>query len=410
MNEEEKLANIALLMKRGRVDEIQLFMSQQSGAKEDEQFTSYIDELIRSKKMSRAKIAAQIGLSKDYMYKVLRGDKKTSERDYIIAICISMKATLLETQKALRLYPFPILDISDERSTIIMAAIQTGVEWYTLNEWLEKAGYPLLKVSPDMPSAKIGPVRSTVLYQDMINSNADEGRKPSTQRRFIKMKKSEPFVVAEHFGNAPFDFFYMAELELTADDGRRVYTRACFWPDGTSAYMLCSRSVQEVEIDEDEPLELYESLEDASISEYFPYFLELDRLTDQKAVETMAVVRDTKNYGLRISGHFTNDGIMMYGEAYNAQCPELNEYIQIRQTPTGYIYSASRKSYYMQMELEGLEDIYRMCFGVIEKPLYLFEIKTLDDLGPYEHYRESFEIMLGYMKRQFNDEQEREEC
>ena len=44
-----------------------------------------------------------------------------------------------------------------------------------------------------------------------------------------------------------------------------------------------------------EPLEAYESLEEAASSQFFKWFLELDRETDAKVLETMRQIDDTSD-------------------------------------------------------------------------------------------------------------------
>ena len=78
-----------------------------------------IDNVIEKSRLSCTDIAQRAGMSRDYTYKVLSGQKKTSERDYIIAICIALRMNLWRTQRALSLYPFPVLNDSDERSALI---------------------------------------------------------------------------------------------------------------------------------------------------------------------------------------------------------------------------------------------------------------------------------------------------
>lgn len=81
INQNQYLESIAALMKRGRADEIGAFF-EKPPVQQEETFYSYIHGLIDKSGMSKAKIISNVGLSKDYMYKVLRGDKQTTERDY----------------------------------------------------------------------------------------------------------------------------------------------------------------------------------------------------------------------------------------------------------------------------------------------------------------------------------------
>lgn len=399
------LQTLAALCKRGLSEEVTEFFKESKRNTQQETFVMYMDEMISRSGMSRAKIVEKVGLSKEYMYKVLRGDKTTTERDYILAVCISLEMNLLETQHALSLYPFPILDESDNRSAVIMSGIMEGVNIFTLNAWLEKANLLPIKVSPEMESSKVGPVRSTTFSSSVIESNVDEPTK-LTRKRIRNMEVTTTTVIAEHFGNAPFDYFYMGELELTDEENRKLYASAAFFPTGESVFGIYNYA-HDADITQEQAdagvIEQFESLEDASESPFFLYYLELDRLTDKKVVETMAYVNDTKNYGFRLGCQFTQDGWMVYTEAYNAQHPEYQEYIQVRETKDGYIYSASHQSYFMQYELAGMEGYYEMLFGPVGKQLYLFESTSMDNLGEYQHFKNSFEqvhVNINYFKEQ----------
>ena len=101
--------DIAHLLKSGNKELIQQMLKERESRVLPESFTQYMDEMIASKKVKRAQIAQRAGLSRNYLYKLLRGDKKTTERDYILAVCMAMSMDLHETQHALEIYPFPFL-------------------------------------------------------------------------------------------------------------------------------------------------------------------------------------------------------------------------------------------------------------------------------------------------------------
>ena len=105
--------------------------------------------------VSRKNVAVRSGLSQDYVYKLLRGDKRTDERDYILAMCIAIGMNFPQTQHALLSYGMQPLSEGDLRSHLIILAIQDHCDIEVLNAMLEKAGFPLLRTSPDMPKALI---------------------------------------------------------------------------------------------------------------------------------------------------------------------------------------------------------------------------------------------------------------
>ena len=86
-------------------------------------FPAFMDRVIREKHIKRKDIALRTGLSQDYTYKILNGSKRTTERDYILAICFALRMDLKQTQHALSIYGMPQLDENDARSGIIIRAI-----------------------------------------------------------------------------------------------------------------------------------------------------------------------------------------------------------------------------------------------------------------------------------------------
>ena len=151
MNEDELL----YLLKHGRADDIRFIFKDIEEKSYPEDFPTFIDTMIREHKIKRKNIAIRSGMSQDYTYKLLRGDKKTTERDYILAICIAIGMNLAQVQHALRIYGMPVLSKADLRSHIISLGISEGKDIDEINDWLEKSGFYLIRTSPDMPSAPI---------------------------------------------------------------------------------------------------------------------------------------------------------------------------------------------------------------------------------------------------------------
>ena len=92
MNEDELL----YLLKHGRADEVRFIFKDIQAKSYPEDFSTFIDTMIKEHKIKRKNIAIRSGLSQDYTYKLLRGDKKTTERDYILAICIAIGMNLAQ--------------------------------------------------------------------------------------------------------------------------------------------------------------------------------------------------------------------------------------------------------------------------------------------------------------------------
>ena len=118
-------------------------------------FVAFMDQMIDESGMDRKTIIARSGLSESLGYKYLSGQKKTTERDYILALCIALQLNFPQTQHALRCYGMPMLGAYDLRATIIRWGIEQGLDRYKIDECLENAHFPMIRISNDMPSAEI---------------------------------------------------------------------------------------------------------------------------------------------------------------------------------------------------------------------------------------------------------------
>ena len=168
-------------------------------------------------------VAQRAGLSKDYTYKILNlnSGKRTNERDYIIAICIAADMSLSEIQHALNLYPFPILDDSDDRAAVIISALLYKPKIDDLNIMLERAGFDPLRTSSDMKKTTIGPVRSTLSYNNNVSSGYDEEQKAPEPRRIHMEKISAIDVWTGNLGPRSIS----AEMKFVDSDGQEKYAQ-----------------------------------------------------------------------------------------------------------------------------------------------------------------------------------------
>ena len=131
------------------------------------------------------------------------------------------------------------------------------------------------------------------------------------------------------------------------------------------------------------------------------FFVELDKLTDEKANKTLKEIDDTKYHNpcYRIGRNFIGaNGEMKYAEVYNNSQPERNEYLQIRIKEDGTIFSVSHHSYYMQYEMGPIYEAY---FPTPEEQLYLVEAPSIEELGEYIGYRAAFEDLMKRMDDAF---------
>lgn len=108
-------------------------------------FPGYIDILLEQKKLKRQDVLIKANLSQKYGYKLLTGETHTTDRDKILRICFSMKMTLKETQRALKLYGMSELYPKIKRDVLLIVAI--GHKMFDIdqvNDMLIREGEPPL--------------------------------------------------------------------------------------------------------------------------------------------------------------------------------------------------------------------------------------------------------------------------
>ncbi len=414
------------LLKYGRQEEIRQLVRQQERENYSDSFVPFMDQMIREHNISRKNVAIRSGLSQDYVYKLLRGDKRTDERDYILAMCLAIKMNLPQTQHALSSYGMPILSERDLRSHIMIIAFQDGYDMDRLNEMLEKAGFPLLRVSPDMPKALI---TNTAPAEQAEIRKTEEAPITKERREFEEI---DSFVDGRHNGgNAPFDYDYEGWIKLKDQDDHVYQVEAVFKTECTSFIVFTEEQRKEAEklmlqreqsekafyekhkdiidaedgyadmmmhpelleeytriqseVPEAEMLEDYDSLAEAAGSEFFPYFLEIDKRTDKKVREVLQKLDDTREYGMRFGACWQKQP-QVYVEAFNTSHPEMREYMQIIMYRDGTCrYTAAHESCFMQIEMG--QDLYEAIFGPKREPEFFIDTDRNDFSGPQVRYR-----------------------
>lgn len=283
MEQSSYLRSLGALLLQNRNDEIAKLQKEYARSSAAEDFVQFMDRKIEESVYNRTEIAQRAGLSRDYCFKILRGEKRVTERDYILAICMALGFTLYDTQRALSLYPFPMLDETDQRSALIMAGINNGFSMDVVNDVLENRSFEMIKISPEMPSAKIRPHRSTILQTSDLYSNTERGQEPPERKGDIIMK-SEIRVEWEQMGCMPCDMGITAELQ-TNEFGETVYVCASYTPEGDFYTVSRESYFDEEAFMNSERIEEYDNFRDAMSSKYYKDFIELDKEVDIKVAE-----------------------------------------------------------------------------------------------------------------------------
>ena len=410
MNEHELL----YLLKHGRAEELRILAEQSKTHSYSNDFPAFMEMMLKEHNLKRKEVAIRAGMSQDYTYKLLRGAKKTKERDYILALCIATGMNFAQIQHALRIYGMPVLDNRDHRSHVIMLGIEEKQDIDHINDWLKKAGLNYLKTSPDMPSSNIEPIMTGDpdeyngnLAALITNGNPENFGKNSYVIDPQSFEEIEYEVHAERCGQASMDYAFWGEIKIQGEEGKAFYILGNYHPEAESFYVMDSEMheklvEQKIRLYEGEELrdgycdpksplikgvdiiEAYQSLVAAAGSPFFKWFLALDSYIDDKVIETLQNIDDTRFSGARFGTRLSGGEMTHYMEAFNTSHPEKREYFQVIESGDELRFTASHESYFMRIELG---EIYTEYFGKKAiAPEYFINVTDLKELNDKNYY------------------------
>lgn len=112
--------------------------------------SDYLQNEAKHRHVKKSDIAFSTGISKAYIYKIFSGTKHTKQRDYIIAICLAMDMSVVETQIALTLNGMDVLNPEKPRDWAIMECINWEYGVHKTNSILGELKFESLKVRCDI--------------------------------------------------------------------------------------------------------------------------------------------------------------------------------------------------------------------------------------------------------------------
>lgn len=146
--DQESTTNLIGILQNTKEKDIDKYYKQHIESKCYETFTAYMDDLIAQKRLKRQDILARADIPQKYGYKLLSGESHTSNRDKILRICLAMKLSLTETQRALVLYGMQPLYPKNKRDAFLIIAINTSMHSIDdINERLVSYGLSELSTS-----------------------------------------------------------------------------------------------------------------------------------------------------------------------------------------------------------------------------------------------------------------------
>lgn len=110
-------------------------------------FYYYMKDIIEAKGILLKDVYLRSDFSESYGSKIITMEKHTKERNTILRLCLAAHFTLLEMNRALKLYGMQPLYSKDRRDACLIVAISNRIyDIYEINELLKQNSFePLIK-------------------------------------------------------------------------------------------------------------------------------------------------------------------------------------------------------------------------------------------------------------------------
>lgn len=100
---------------------------------------AYLTEILQKKNLKKAEVVASSGIDRTYCYQIFSG-RKSPSRSKLLQLCIGMKLSVEETQTLLKRTGFTQLYPRSKRDSIILFALENGMNVTGTDLLLDKHG------------------------------------------------------------------------------------------------------------------------------------------------------------------------------------------------------------------------------------------------------------------------------
>lgn len=120
------------LMETATLDQ---FLSENQDNFNRDSICELLNRLFQKRRISKATLAKQSGMSEVYLHQVFSGRRNPS-RNRLLCLCFGLNASLEETQELLKQCGFARLYPKDRRDAIILYGILNGMDLFAVNDKL----------------------------------------------------------------------------------------------------------------------------------------------------------------------------------------------------------------------------------------------------------------------------------
>lgn len=293
-------------------------------------------------RFNRYTLADMIGINASTLTKIINGSQGTRKRDLIIALCFALRLSESDAELALNLYPMAPLNRNNLRDLVIIQALRDGVSVRQLDDILVTHGFPGLNIlrgdgKREERSLYI-PFNSTTYDEVSVDvlpySAAEDDAAVSLHVRYHPERYDyhSEMIIQKKGKDGPLyritrdsEDHYDIDIQ-TGKDWNRLYSSVNLHRKYNGA-----KSCEDPEL----------LNEIAKLKEY----------TDLKAIYVRNMCNDTRNYISRFDAVNDHGRLVVYGEGFGFDAPELSEYFQLEASSDGCRFTVSNTSRFLERYL-----------------------------------------------------------
>ena len=352
-----------------------------------EGFSKYIAEKIREsrmkkrngavKRITRSTLAEILGIDLSALTKIINGLQRTKKRDLIIALCVALELSYDETNQALKLYGMAPLNSNDRRDLLIGQALRDKLNVAELNNTLEKHGFPTLNIQRGMKEdeAPYYPLNSTDFEEESVIITPYCIAGDDADRDLNNRYK-------------PSNFDYSAEMVIRKKNGTKYQITL----EKDAGYVISRQEGDNrIPIFSDDPFEQHiQGIDECEDTNLLDAVTRLKEYVDRRAEYVVEMCNDTRNYNIRFNAVNNNGVLLLYGETFNYDSPELCEYFQLEASSNSCNFTVSNSSHFLNRYLgqDKWSQLYQKKLSPVTQPFHSLEEVTTS------RWKKWFQILL----------------
>ncbi len=148
MIDDKTTESLNKVLKQTKPDKISEYLTKNASSMVDGEktFYGYMLRILKKKGLKQQEVFINADISDRYGYKLIQEEKHTRQRDTILRLCFAGKFTLLEAQRALKIYGMPALYAKIPRDAVLIIAFNSGIcEISSVNSLLTENGMDPLR-------------------------------------------------------------------------------------------------------------------------------------------------------------------------------------------------------------------------------------------------------------------------